>query len=325
MENPDSTISEAEIRRLRAFLRAVEEHRVVEPGGKLEGNPVILHELAFPEVQQQSLLEISDLDTKRLIGQKRFENVIFRDVDFSRSRLDSSVWSKCRFERVIFDRVSLQGSRFFGCNFVDCSFRATNFSNAALSPEMDGVECSLEACRFQKARFVGTSWSNPIISNSEFAECRFGKSVFDGAEFRSTRFSGTYEELCFRGIPDTPERNRLELDLTHADVTWLHANHGVDLTALRLPPNAVVIKHRKNSIPIISRRLLSDCREARIVAGMLVALFTDKSISPLSNSQDSIFISARMIMELDEALSEERSLEVFRKLCKIAEEEFVVI
>ena len=316
-------ISQEQFRLLDHFLRVARENRVIEPGGSLEGNPVCLRRLVFPTVSQLSLLGIADIEAKRLVGQQKFDNVSFRSVDFSQSDLDFSVWSKCHFQEAKFDRASLQSCRFFGCGFTECSFVGTNCANGSFSVEIDGSETSFHRCLFENTKFRGVSWCKPTFTKTSFIRCRFSKGEFDGASFEASRFVGNYEELSFRGDASIGQRNRLDIDMTGADVAWLHANHGVDLAGLRLLPNgpSMVIQRRGDAIPILVRRLVSERKDAGAVAYMLENIFTEKSVSPLSSSQQTVFISARMIQELDETLTKDQAVVLLQTIRRIAVDE----
>jgi len=112
----------------------------------------------------------------------------------------------------------------------------------------------------------------------------------------------------------------MDIDLTNADVRWLHANHGVDLTGLRLSPigPSLVIVKRKEAIPFIAGQLLIERADATAVADMLDNIYTDKSISPLSGSQDSVFVSAGLIQELDDSLTREQAEGLLQAIRQIA-------
>src|SRR5205807_2031460 len=88
---------------------------------------------------------------------------------------------------------------------------------------------------FEKADFRGASCHNPVLKASQFVNCKFGQFVFDGPDCNEVTFVGQYKELTFRGTPDEPSRNCLKIDLRDASICWLHANHGLDLTWVKLP------------------------------------------------------------------------------------------
>jgi uncharacterized protein YjbI with pentapeptide repeats len=323
MRNHREQISQSQIQLLDRFLKTARDKKVIEPGGILEGNPVCLRGLAFPTVEECALLGIPEIDAKRLVGQQRIEGALLRKVDFSLAKLDFSVWSKCVFREVVFSRTSLQNCRFFGCEFTECSFQATDFSNCSFGIETDGSESSFQGCLFERALLRGVSWCRPSFTEVTFIGCRITKSEFDEPSFRASCFVGNYRELTFRGSPQKSERNLLDIDLTGAEVVWLHANHGVDLTGLRLSPHgtSLVIRNRDIAVPVLTRRLAAERKEAQAIAYMLDNIFTNKSISPLSPCQQTVFISAKLIQELDENLTKDQAVSLLQAIRKIAVEE----
>jgi len=320
MESRKRQFSDEQFRLLVRFLRVVRETTIIEPGGGLDGDPVCLRRMAFPTVEQVALLSIADVDAKRLVGQQKFEEVSLRRVDFAQSELDFSVWSRCHFEEVSFDRASLRNCRFFGCEFRVCSFLSTECANAAFSVGVDGTETSFRRCQFENARLRGVSWCKPSFAETSFIRCRFGQSEFDGASFEASRFVGHYDELTFRGDTSIGQRNCLDIDMTSAEVTWLNANHGVDLSCLRLLPlgPSIVVLKREEAIPAIAKQLGAERREAQKLARMLENIFTEKSVSPLASSQQTVYISVGLIRELDESLSKDQAEGLLRVIREIA-------
>ena len=310
-------------RAFQTFLEDARDRKLVAPGGRISGDPVDLRGLSFPTIGECEIHGILAPSAKLLSGQQTFDEVTFRRIDLTEAQMSFSVWRQCVFDEVTFERTILQGAKFFGCRFNKCSFLKSNLTNASFAVDAAGGETSFDNCIFRNAQFRGATCSNPVFQETDLLDCRLNGFEFDGAWFRSSRLSGKHHELTFRGVPRAGGRNRLEIDFSAAQICWLHANHGVDLTAARLSDDAscIIIKARNESIFKISNELRRRYgSQASCIAKMLEGIFTDKSISPLSIFQTTLFVSACMLSELDESLSREEVISIFLMIKRIADE-----
>jgi len=309
---------------LGLLMDVVDKERIVAPGGLISGDPVDLRGLEFPTVNQCAIQGISDALVSRIAGQQRFSDVAFRRVNLANAKLDFSIWKRCKFYDVSFDRASMDGVKLFGCEFLDCSFARTKLSNASFSVESDGSGTRFTNCIFQNTQFRGATCSNPVFDNTSFLDCRFDQFQFDEAQFISGRIVGIYDELTFRGAPGGIEPNRLRLDLSEAKICWLHANYGIDLGCVTLgdDQSCAVIKAREVAIPVIVTQLVQKLgAKAKGIATMLESIFTSKSISPLSDSQTTVYLSSCMFEELDESLGRQEAESIFKQVREIAKTE----
>jgi uncharacterized protein YjbI with pentapeptide repeats len=288
---------------LAGAISALREVKTLGPNIVDGTNPFDLRGMVFPTITQCERLKLPKEVVQSISGQQEFDDAKLREVDFSKARLDCSVWNHCHFERVKFDRTILNQVRFFGCRFVGCSFRNADLRDASFSVGRSGAGTIVEECVFDGANFRGASCSNPHFRSSSFAHCKLDGFVFDGASCERVTFEGKYDELTFRGTARDTERNRLSIDLSKANVTWLNADYGVDLRQVVLPADgsAMILSDRLRAVERVADRLLSGADESGLLtARVLRGLYSDRAISPLEKNQDTFWISKPMIGDFAE-------------------------
>lgn len=294
----------------------------LQPGAELAGDPVDLQGLTFPTVAQCEEIHVPGIVATRVIGQKKiFYDAVVRRVDFSHAQLDFSVWNDSRFEQVIFDSATLCQVRFYGCQFVDCSFRFTRLHDATFSVGRNGRETEILRTRFEKCNFGGASSENIVWQDVVFKHCKLQGFVFEASQCDRVSFIGKYKELEFRGTRGEVVRNRPTLSLADANLSWLHANHGIDLSHVILPRDGscIVILDRLRAVEVIAERLTEMYGErvanlARIFRG----IFSNRGQSPLSQDQTMVFVSKRMLGEIGDDLPPEFVATIFDEIKSIA-------
>jgi|SRR5262245_119099 len=309
---------------LDRFAAALQESKLLEPGGPLLGDPVDLKGLAFPTVTQCRELELPTLVVSRICGSRSFDNATLKRVDLSKSILDFSAWNGCHFHEVCFDRAKLRNVRFFGCVFEGCSFRSTDLSDASFSVGHNGAESTILSSLFERAVFRGASCHNLVLKATQFVNCKLGKFVFDSPLCDGVMFIGEYEELTFRGTPREPARNSLKIDLAKADICWLHADHGLDLTCMKLPADGscMVVTDRLRAVDILADRLESEDDDAsKKVAKVIRYVYSNRSVSPLEPAQTTFLISRRMVEDIADKPGAKAVEQVFGRLREIADQE----
>lgn len=287
---------------LHQVLGLLHDKKRLEPAALHASTPLDLTGLQFPTVTECRSLGLPD-GTTRVVGQQKFSDATILDVDFSRARLDFSVWDNCDFERIIFDRARLQNIRFFGCRFIDCTFRSTDLKNSSFSVGRNGSETQVISTRFEKSDFRGASCNNPIFRLTTFHNCRLDGFVFDSAMSDRVVFAGDYHELTFRGLPGELERNRLQIDLSEARLKWLNADDGIDLRLVKLPndESCFILADRIRAIPYLVTKLRqTNSTASQQIAKSLTTLYSDESMCPLSDDQETLFLSKAMIADFAE-------------------------
>lgn len=287
---------------LQQVVNQLQDKKVLDPASLHLPAPLDLRGLLFPTVTEHQVLGLPK-GTSRVVGQQSFSDANVGDVDFSQARLDFSIWENCSFERVCFDRTRLQNVRFFGCRFVECTFRSADLRNASFSIGRHGSETEVTSTLFEKADLRGASCSNPVFRSTTFENCRLDGFVFESAVLDQVVFTGEYEELTFRGLAGDVNRNRLMIDLSNAKVMWLHADYGIDLRPVVLPDDGscLMISDRIRAVPYIAASLGEDQRtESRLVAKMLIGLYSDESMCPLKQDQETLLLSKAMIADFAE-------------------------
>jgi uncharacterized protein YjbI with pentapeptide repeats len=309
---------------LHRVLTTLREQRVLEPGRLGLPDPLDLRGLSVPTVELCKQIGLATMIVSSVTGRQEFSDAALRRIDFSRARLDFSVWNNCCFEHVRFDNAKLQNVRFFGCRFVDCSFRSTSLRDASFSVGRNGTETEIIRTVFEKADFKGASCHNPVLRSTSFLNCKLDGFVFDSALCDSVDIAGEYDELTFRGMPGEPDRNRLRVDLSNASVTWLHADYGVDLAAMTPPADSscIVITERLRAINVLNARLSQEAGDTgKEVARLLMAIYSDRSMSPMEPSQTTFAITHGQIRSFLETDDEAVTKPVFEKIRSIADQE----
>jgi uncharacterized protein YjbI with pentapeptide repeats len=308
---------------LDRFAAAVRESKLLEPGGPLPGDPVDLQGLAFPTVTQCEEFALPTAVVSRISGNRVFADATLKRVDLSEALLDFCVWNNCHFQQVSFDRAKLRNVRFFGCVLDGCSFRSTDLSDASFSVGRNGAETHIINTSFEKANFGGASCHNPVLKATQFVNCKLGKFVFDSPLCDGVTFVGKYKELTFRGTPGERGRNNLKVDLTKADVFWFDADHGLDLTWVKLPADAscMLITDRLRAVEVLAKALESEGGEAaKKVAKVLRYVFSDAGVSPDDPAQKMFLISRRMVEDFADEPGEKVVEQIFRRLRETAEQ-----
>jgi uncharacterized protein YjbI with pentapeptide repeats len=305
-------------------VASLREQRLLQPGMFGLGDPLDLQGLSFPSVELCKQHYLATMFVSSMSGQQEFKDAVLRRIDFSRARLDFSVWNNCSFEQVRFDNAKLHNVRFFGCRFFDCSFRSTSLRDASFSVGQDGTETEIIRTIFEKVDFIGASCHNPVLRSTSFLNCELDGFVFDSALFDNVDFAGEIDELTFRGMPCEQGRNRLHVDLSKANVSWLNADYGVDLTAMTLPADGscFIIKDRLRAINVLNTRLSQEAGDiGKEVTRLLLAIYSDRSISPMEPSQTTFALTYGQIKSFLSAENESMTKEVFEKIRSIALEE----
>lgn len=309
---------------LHRVTTALRDQRVLEPGVLGLPTPLDLQGLSFPTVELCKRIGMATMIVSTVTGRQEFRDAALRRIDFSKARLDFSVWNHCSFEQVRFDGAKLQNVRFFGCRFVDCSFRSTSLRDASFSVGRNGTETEIIHTVFEKADFKGASCNNPVLRSTSFLNCKLDEFVFDGALCDHVDIIGQYDELTFRGMPDKPDRNRLLVDFSKANLTWLNANNGVDLSSMTLPEDGscLVIKDRLRAITVLYSRLSQESgNTGKEVARLLMAIYSDRSMSPMDPSQKTFALTHRQIKSFLETEDEAVTKPIFEKIRSIADHE----
>jgi uncharacterized protein YjbI with pentapeptide repeats len=308
---------------VETLVTNLREHKHLRPGGPVGGDPVDLRGLAFPTVTMCEQLGLHTLIATRISGSQKFDDVMLMRVDLSEAMLEFSVWNNCRFEEVTFDDASLRHARFFGCVFERCSFRSTALSHASLSVGRNGTETQVRNSSFDRAVLDGASCHNPVFMNVRFDRCKLGSFVFDSPLLDQVEFVGAYKSLSLRGMPKERERNRAKIDLAKARICWLNADDGLDLTWVKLPADGscMLITDRVRAVKLLADRLDAEGSAAGAKVGhMLLKLYSDKGISPLSADQTMFVLSRGMVADFAEESDPPRAAEIFEKVRRIAEE-----
>jgi uncharacterized protein YjbI with pentapeptide repeats len=118
-----------------------------------------------------------------------------------------------RFEESLLQRVDLSGSRLAHLSLSDVEVEGCNLANA------DVRGGSAWRVRIARSRLTGMSWSEGLVRDAVFSDCRI-----DLAAFAATRLEQVVFERCLLMQADFQEANLravrfVDCDLTEADLT----------------------------------------------------------------------------------------------------------
>lgn len=313
-----------EMKFLGRAVTVLQEGGLLAPESFGSSSPLDLRGLAFPTVPQCKIADLPTAVVDRITGRLEFSNATLRDIDLTKARLSFSVWNNCAFERVCFDKAVLNKVGFFGCRLVNCTFRSADLRDASFSVGRNGAETEIADTTFERADFRGASCNNPVFRSTSFVNCKLDGFVFDGALCDDVGFTGIFQELTFRGMPNDGERNRLRINLSQAAIKWLNVDYGLNLHQVILPSDGscLIVKGRLRAIECLCARLPKEAgKYGSLVANILKGLFSDRGISALESSQDMILISKAMIADFVETESTDIVNSLFSLVRSIAQSE----
>lgn len=294
---------------------------IVEPGGPIPGDPVLLRGIRFPTVTLCEQMNLPSAVVQRVSGRLEFEKATLRRADLQGARLEHSVWHSCRFEEVRFDEAKLQSARFFGCSFSNCTFLSTDLKNASFALDRKGNETVVLSSMFSRASFKGASCQKPVFEGVTFESCSLSGFVFDEAHLKRVKFQGEYPELTFRGSPGDLDRNVLDVDFSQARIGWLNANHGIDLSHL-IPPadgSLFVVTGRRTAIEVLSTEMIQRAPWAEKLIVNLRSLYSHRSLSPLSDDQTTFALTPTVIAECAEGQTKDQLSGIYKLIRDLAQ------
>lgn len=149
------------------------------------------------------------------------ESILFENIDFSRSNLNSVNLSANDFVDVDFqeaslDYANLSGSRFQAVKLANAKVRRTIFSNSEFEGDIDFSEADLRVAKFTQAVFEGNvNFTEADLRDTDFTQSLFvGQANFSRADLRKANLSGA----DFSGV-DLTEANLTGANLTGTTVS----------------------------------------------------------------------------------------------------------
>lgn len=144
----------------------------------------------------------------------RFERCNLRRVDFSRARLEGSLWQSCRGAFANFMASDLSDGTFISSDFNNASFKRANLQAAKFA------QCKLTGADLFEARCLEIAFDETLLINSkltghsfrklnltridfsqaDLSKCDFRNSTFLGCSLREANLSGArFEGADLRG------------------------------------------------------------------------------------------------------------------------------
>jgi uncharacterized protein YjbI with pentapeptide repeats len=128
------------------------------------------------------------------------KNLKVEAVDFSFATLYNTVWENCIFRDVLFAKTKLDHAQFWACQFENVVFE-NSYLNEVL---MNGTTRNNESGVFRNVIFKSSNMKDTYYSNSLFEKCTFDNCKLEGVDFNGSRFEhckfiGKLPEVVFRG------------------------------------------------------------------------------------------------------------------------------
>lgn len=167
-----------------------------------------------------------DWDGRDLKGLEHARTALI-DVDMTESRLTSSTFLDCVFERVRLNAASLSGCAFLNCTFERCTFFDSTFDGCKL------VGSTFERCTFTNVVVTGGDWSFVGLSGADLRSASFTDVRLRGADLTDARCEGAALRQVDLAGASMMGANLSGCDLRGSDLSSL------DPTAVRLR-NAII-------------------------------------------------------------------------------------
>jgi uncharacterized protein YjbI with pentapeptide repeats len=127
-----------------------------------------------------------------IITGKEFQSCIFRNCDFSESRLLNNKFLDCIFEDCNLSMCKLEGSTLNNALFKRCKILGVIFSECQeflFSVEFAG--CILDYASFMGRKMLKTRFSRTSLKDVNFIGANLSGSVFEESDLLHTIFNGT--------------------------------------------------------------------------------------------------------------------------------------
>jgi WD40 repeat protein/DNA polymerase III delta prime subunit len=117
--------------------------------------------------------------------------MIFRNTNFTETKMDNSIFRGTSFEGVLFIKTHMENSDFSGSIFKNVRFE-----------EVKAHYCNFKNCQFFNCTMICSDFSMGNFMDTEFNSCeRFEKNDFTGVGFCISDFKmNTFKNNCFFGV-----------------------------------------------------------------------------------------------------------------------------
>lgn len=136
---------------------------------------------------------------RKYVGESlKIKNVKLSNLDFSLANFERCFFINCDFSNSKFDETRFVACNFWGCLFQGSEFLKTNFGYSTFST--DGIifrkrKINFLNNKFKAVNFSEVRFSEQIIIDSIFTDCRFGASTFSHCEMKNLDFQGEVKNL----------------------------------------------------------------------------------------------------------------------------------
>ncbi|MBL7953629.1 MAG: pentapeptide repeat-containing protein [Flavobacteriales bacterium] len=201
------------------------------------GNGLVISESPFGKTNE-GLLDLRGLNFDLRMELLRVE---FKPADFGKARFKGARIELCTFTDSLWEGVDLtdfveSGSTYFGCHFAKCSFQAALIGYRGSR----FVQCTFVQCDFKSASFIRPEFDDCVFDSDKLYGCDFF-----GSSFERCKFSGTMEDVWFRGgfpLPEFetkfghPRPNRmLQVSFEEANLLETTYSDQCDLSTVKIP------------------------------------------------------------------------------------------
>jgi len=132
--------------------------------------------LALPRHLIDCDLEDANLSGLELTGW-RFERCSLRRTDFSRARLETTLWTSCRGAFADFTECDLADAKFISCDFNNASLRRATLDSARIE------RCKLTGADLTEARAIDVIFDETLLVNARLAGHSFRKARLERIDF----------------------------------------------------------------------------------------------------------------------------------------------
>lgn len=213
-------------------------------------------ELPEPEILRRiptSVANVIQVDNSRL----KFRHVMWRDLDFTGSRLRHVLFFGGSITNCVFDHCDCENWGLWDCDVARSTFKWADLRDSVLG----GVGDAREGCFYVDSDFSGADLRRTIYNVAHFDRCLFrhaklSKIDFEGSRFVECIFEGELNDVIFnhKGFRSGgfPPNEMVNVDFSHArlrDVGF----RGLTLDRVRLPQDSdhIIVKNPTKTLPRI--------------------------------------------------------------------------
>jgi uncharacterized protein YjbI with pentapeptide repeats len=258
---------------------SLDESSLPRVDGRIDLSGLTLPEPTVVKQWQTPLANITQIEPAGT-----FRRVVWRDLDFSGSKLPSLRFYESEIVNCCFDRCQLKDLRLWATTIRGCSFRRADLRDSALGVAtlepgpLTGKRNSFVEVDFTEAELRGTVYIAAAFERCLFRDAKLVDIGFGTSTFVDCQFEGELREVIFwrsnlltRGYPEDafPPNEMLNIDFSCARLINVEFR-GLSLDRVRLPKDSehIVIE---NFAEALDKLIVALTRQGDETARILVA------------------------------------------------------